>query len=169
MRRSRTILLVFVLTSAGAGWAQEPKETRNSSQPLESFPEPATIGAEANPASRIAIAPKSPNPPKAPKLNFILLGGLAYAAAGMDMHDTEDSINRCKRHYCLGDPEGDPIARPLTHLPAPAYYATGFAMVTGVNWLGWKMGRSARWHKVWWLAQTVAISLNTEGVYSHHH
>jgi hypothetical protein len=31
--------------------------------------------------------------------------------------------------------ESDPLARPFARLPAPAYYATGLALATGVNWL----------------------------------
>jgi hypothetical protein len=34
--------------------------------------------------------------------------------------------------------ETDPFARPFAKLPAPAYYATGLAMATGLNWLSWK-------------------------------
>jgi hypothetical protein len=42
------------------------------------------------------------------------------------------------------------LAKPLAGLPTPAYCAAGALFATGVNWLGWKMARSPRWHKIWW-------------------
>jgi hypothetical protein len=158
-----------LLARAGLCWAQDAEGSQAPVPPTETFPTPHDFRATPVSAKESVSPQKQKNSPKDPKLEFLLLSGLAYAAAGMDMHDTVDSINRCKHYHCVGDAEGDPVARPFTHLPTPAYYVSGYALVTGVNWLGWKLGKSARGRKVWWLPQTIAISLNTQGVYSHHH
>jgi hypothetical protein len=52
----------------------------------------------------------------------------------------------------------DPVVRPFLRLPAPAYYASAAMFATGVNFLRWKMARSGRWHKIWWLPQVTSIA-----------
>src|SRR5882724_9706440 len=59
--------------------------------------------------------------------------------------------------------EADPLARPFVKLPAPAYYAVGLAMATGLNWISWKMGHSRRWHTLAAIPQLLAIAGNTHG------
>lgn len=86
---------------------------------------------------------------------FILLGAGVYAAATFDMRE---SLSLRPRFH-----EDDPLAKPLAHLPAPAYLATGAAFATGVNWIAWKMARSERWRSVWWLAQLCSIAGNVSG------
>jgi hypothetical protein len=93
-----------------------------------------------------------------------------YAAAALDMHATEETAERVRRvhrqypffqlDYSF---EGDPLARPFVKLPAPAYYACGAAFATGVNWLSFRMSRSKRFHKIWWLPQAFSIAGNTHG------
>jgi hypothetical protein len=89
---------------------------------------------------------------------FLLLSTGVYAAATMDMQ--ESASLRPWFH------EDDPLAKPFAKLHLPAYYATGFAFATGVNWLGWRMARSERWHRVWWLPQVCSIAGNLMG-YAH--
>ena len=60
--------------------------------------------------------------------------------------------------------ETDPLARPFVHLPTPAYYATGLALATGVNWLSWKMAHSRRFHRLAPLPQLAAIAGNLYGL-----
>jgi hypothetical protein len=97
------------------------------------------------------------------KVQFFALSTGVYAAAAADMHQTLQM-----RHYSWWS-ETDPLARPFVHLPAPAYYATGFALATGVNWLAWKMGRSRKWHKLAPWPQLFAIGGNTYGFKSNHY
>jgi hypothetical protein len=59
--------------------------------------------------------------------------------------------------------ETDPLAKPIVRLPAPAYYATGLVLATGVNWLSWKMGHSRKWHKLAPLPQLLSITGNMLG------
>jgi hypothetical protein len=89
---------------------------------------------------------------------FILLSTGVYAAATMDM---QESVSLRPRFH-----EDDPLAKPFANLPLPAYYATGLAFATGLNWLGWRMARSERWHSVWWLPQVCSIAGNLMG-YAH--
>ena len=79
-----------------------------------------------------------------PRSFFVLSAGV-YAAAGLDMQRSEAMLPDFD--------ERDPIARPFLRLPTPAYYASAALFATGMNFLGWKMARSARWHKIWWVPQ----------------
>ena len=91
------------------------------------------------------------------KKRFIFLSAAVYGASLADMHQTM-RIRNCSWWY-----EKDPVARPFVKLPAPAYYAAGLAMATGINWLSWKMGHSRRWHKVAVIPQMLSIAGNTYG------
>jgi hypothetical protein len=103
-----------------------------------------------------------------PKRLWLSLSALTYTAAALDMHATADAVQLKKKYpaFYLGNPEADPIARPFVKLPAPAYYACGFALATGVNWLGYRMSRSRKWRKVWWLPQSISMSTNGYGYYT---
>jgi hypothetical protein len=48
-------------------------------------------------------------------------------------------------------------------LPAPAYYASATLFATGINFLGAKMVRSERWHKIWWIPQIGSMAGNLAG------
>ena len=85
---------------------------------------------------------------------FGLLSMGVYGLASLDMHET---VATCACH------EHDPLARPLTKLPTPAYYVSGVALATGVNWIAWKMAHSRRWHRIWWLPQVAAMAGNLWG------
>ncbi len=86
---------------------------------------------------------------------FLPLTAGVYAAAFLDMHE---SVSRRPRFE-----ERDPLAKPLTVLPAPGYYAAGSAFSSSMNWLGWKMSRSKHWHRFWWLPQVTSICGNVFG------
>ncbi len=86
---------------------------------------------------------------------FLVLSVGVYAAAFMDMGES-DSLRPWFK-------EQDPLAKPFATMPTPAYYITGVAFATGINWLGLKMARSERWHRVWWLPQVCSIAGNLIG------
>jgi hypothetical protein len=125
---------------------------------------PVSLTHEALPDSKIPTRPSlTPLPrfePRKPvkdehKRLFWMMSAGVYTAAAFDMHETE-SLRPHFREY-------DPLARPLVGLPAPAYYAAGALFATGVNWLGWKMARSPRWHKIWWVPQVTSMAGNLAG------
>jgi hypothetical protein len=97
------------------------------------------------------------------KIRFVLLSTAVYGAALADMHQTLK-----ERNYSWWR-ETDPLAKPFVRLPTPAYYATGLAMATGLNWLGWKMARSRRWRKLSPVPQLLTISGNLYGFRSNLH
>jgi hypothetical protein len=114
---------------------------------------PSTL--EANP-----LQSRTNPPPHFSKARFLILGTAVYGAAFADMHQT-----LAVRHYSWWH-ENDPLAKPLIGLPTPAYYVTGLAMATGVNWLGWKMAHPRRWHKLAPVPQILAASGNLDGFHS---
>jgi hypothetical protein len=100
------------------------------------------------------------------KKQFLVLSSAVYAAGIADMHQTM-RVRDYSWWY-----ETDPLAKPIVRLPGPAYYATGLALATGVNWLSWKMGHSRKWHKLAPLPQLLSITGNMLGFksncYSHY-
>jgi hypothetical protein len=95
--------------------------------------------------------------PRKPLINarfspYVILSAGVYSAAWLDMTETQSSMPNFT--------EADPLARPFLLLPKPLYYASGTMLGTAVNWLGWKMQRSERWHRIWWLPQAVSIATN---------
>jgi hypothetical protein len=92
--------------------------------------------------------------PALPKSFFVLSAGV-YTAAGLDTQQSESMLP----HF----DEKDPVVRPFLRLPAPAYYASAALFATGVNFLGWKMARFGRWHKIWWLPQGASMAGNLAG------
>jgi len=87
---------------------------------------------------------------------FLTLSAGVYTMALLDMEATVTTPGWRSN-------ELDPLVKPFTQLPTPLYIAGGVGLATGINWLGWKMGRSHRWHKVWWLPQTCSIGANAYG------
>lgn len=119
--------------------------------------------ADARIPTGIALTPLPPLPraePRRavqtalPKTFFVLSAGV-YTAAGLDMQQSESMLP----HF----DEKDPLARPFLRLPAPAYYASAALFATGINFLGWKMARSERWHKIWWVPQVASMAGNLAG------
>ncbi|MFI5106359.1 MAG: hypothetical protein ACHP79_15660, partial [Terriglobales bacterium] len=87
----------------------------------------------------------------------LILSAGVYGASFADMRET---LKQRKFPWWY---EADPLARPLVRLPTPAYYATGFALATGLNWISWKMGHSRRWHRLAAVPQLLAIGGNSYG------
>jgi hypothetical protein len=97
-----------------------------------------------SPARSVVPNPFQPKPKSQAsfsKTRFILFSAAVYTASIAYMHQTLE-VRKNPWWY-----ETDPLARPFARMPAPAYYATGLAMATGLNWLSWKMGHSHRWRK----------------------
>jgi hypothetical protein len=91
---------------------------------------------------------------------FVFLCAGVYTAAILDMHQTL-AVRPSPWWY-----ETNPLAKPFVRLPAPAYYATGLALATGVNWLSWKMSHSRRWHKFAPIPQVLSIAGNLYGYHT---
>jgi hypothetical protein len=128
----------------------------------------AGIGVQAQKLQEDPVPVKKPATLRVPKIPWLSLSAATYTAAAFDMHATAKAVELGKKYpaFYLGYPEADPIARPLVRLPRPAYYACGFALATGVNWLGYRMSRSHKWRKVWWLPQSISISANSYGYHT---
>jgi hypothetical protein len=102
---------------------------------------PSGVALQPLPHSELCKAVK----PAAPKSYWVLPAGV-YTAAGLDMQRSESMLPNFD--------ERDPIVRPFLRLPAPAYFASAALFATGINFLGWKMARSERWHKIWWFRRS---------------
>ena len=119
-----------------------------------------TTAADSKIPSGAVLAPLSHSElhravkPPLPRSYWALTVGV-YTAAGLDTQRSEAMLPDFD--------ERDPIARPFLRLPAPACYASAALFATGMNFLGWKMARSARWHKIWWVPQLTSMAGNLEG------
>jgi hypothetical protein len=159
----RTILGIFFLgsiTTASTSFAQSDP---SAPIPILSLTIPAAPPTEATPKLSLP-APKPAPLTRAPvsvahpsKARFIILSAAVYGASLADMHQTL-AVRNFYWWY-----ETDPLARPFVHLPTSAYYATGLAMATGVNWLSWKMAHSRRWNKLAPIPQLLTIGGNLYG------
>jgi hypothetical protein len=128
------------------------------------LPEPHSAHSNSTPLVRSPVRP--PIQPAHLVLSqrvekkFILLSAGVYGAAILDMHQT---LAVRSSHWWY---ETDPLAKPFVRLPASAYYATGLALTTGVNWLSWKMSRSRPWHELAPIPQVLSIIGNLYGFHS---
>jgi hypothetical protein len=127
---------------------REPKSADSNSTPLVRSPVPRPIRPAHIVLSRHV------------EKEFILLSAGVYTAAILDMHQTL-AVRSSPWWY-----ETDPLAKPFVRLPAPAYYVTGLALATGVNWLSWKMGHSRRWRKLAPIPQIISIGGNLYGFHT---
>jgi len=153
-----TFLMMLVLPAAGTA------QTHSYDPVLDPTIVPAETGSgdrrfELPVISRVneSHAPIKAGRARFHKEQFLILSTAVYGAAFADMHQT---VKYRKYDWWY---ESDPLARPFVHLPSPAYYAAGFALATGVNWISWKMGRSKRWHRLAPIPQLLAIVGNTYG------
>ena len=101
--------------------------------------------------------PKPKTPLKLGLTKRELLEAIAGQGAALaDEITTERNLHR-------GYGEGDPLARPLTRLPEPAYIASGAALTAGLTYAAHKLKQSR--HKILRaigdVAQDVQIGLNT--------
>jgi hypothetical protein len=60
-------------------------------------------------------------------------------------------------------PEIDPVLKPIVELPNPAYVAMTYVLISGLDLVSWKMERSNRFHKIWWVPLVLQIGGNTWG------
>jgi hypothetical protein len=89
----------------------------------------------------------------------------SLGAAAADVYCTTQILRE-------GGYETDPLARPFTNLPTPAYAAVSMAGAAGVDWLGLRMQRSRHlWiRRFWWAPQIAQIQFNIVGAaYSARH
>jgi hypothetical protein len=67
------------------------------------------------------------------------------------------------QQYC-GFTEHNPIERPFTSLPKPAYYSWKLGESALSSYVGLRMKRSHRWYRhIWWLPQTVNVASGIVG------
>jgi hypothetical protein len=167
---SRSIrILTFLAALPAALFAASPAFPQTGPFPAKPAPsklllEPRT--ADSNSPRLVRPVSKPPIKPSRTLLShlyekkFILLSAGVYTAAILDMHQTL-AVRSSPWWY-----ETDPLAKPFVRLPAPAYYATGLALATGVNWLSWKMARSHRWRKLAPIPQVLSIGGNLYGFHT---
>jgi len=128
-----------------------PSGDKGSEPAIHSTSEPIRVGPK--PKSTPPLSGRYPS-----KTAFLTLSAAVYAAAWIDMHRTY-TLSKLPGSF----KEADPFVRPLLKLPEPAYYATGFALATGVNYLGWRMSRSRRFHRIWFIPQALTLAGNIYG------
>lgn len=156
---------MVALFAAPAVMAQTDSSAAGSNLALLNTGRNSTDSTSALQPRRPAADPfqlKSKSPAPSSKTEFILLSAGVYAASLADMHQTLSV-----RNYSWWS-ETDPLARPIVHLPTPAYYATGLAMATGINWLSWKMAHSRRFHRLAPIPQLLTMGGNLYGFRTNH-
>jgi len=117
-----------------------------------------TTLADARPLDIYQPAERPPQPTLGPRFvppvrenhvhGVLLLAPVVYVAALLDMHQTSSQLP----HFH----EYDALARPFLKLPTPLFYTSGMVLATGLNLAAWKMDRSPRLHRMWWVAQTAS-------------
>lgn len=82
--------------------------------------------------------------------------GFAFAASDVDC--TVQILRQ-------GGYESNPLARPITNLPTPAYVAVSMIGEAGVDWFGLKLQESRNpWlRRFWWAPQLYMIQANVYG------
>ena len=127
----------------------------------------ARVWKVSEPPAVSAVRPISPSPKPIGKKQlskaFFLTSAGVYSAALLDMRNTRNDMNFCNSHPGYVCRENNPLARPFVGLPVPAYYASGLALATGINWLSWKMARSQKFRQVWFLPQLASMAANGWG------
>jgi hypothetical protein len=146
----------FVPQSKAQGYWVETAARAAAFEPKAKAAESKTESPEPNAIRKSADA-KTLSAARFHKTQFLILGAAVYGASLADMHQT-----LAERKYSWWY-ERDPLAKPFVRLPAPAYYAAGLAMATGLNWISWKMGHSRKWHRLAPIPQVLAIAGNTYG------
>lgn len=93
---------------------------------------------------------------------FMALSGAAYGMAYADVVRTVRLRNWASENG-RNFHERNPLTRWAVY-STPAMLAGTGVLVTGANYLSWRMKTSSGgWRKVWWLPQVVAIGLNATG------
>lgn len=162
-RSIRTMAFLGVLSAAPAVLAQtESPEAKPKLSVLliDLNPSESSSATLVRPFERAPIKPGRAVLSRASKKRFLLLSAAVYGAALADMHRTLE-VRKNSWWY-----ETDPLAKPFVRLPTPAYYVTGLAMATGLNWLSWKMAHSKRWHRLASIPQLLSIGGNLYGFQS---
>jgi hypothetical protein len=159
----RSIFGVAILTAVFFAPESKGQSCEAESVPRPSLLVPAVTIPEVKAESVAPIAIKKSNGAitvsavRFRKTQFLIRSAAVYGASLADMHQTLR-----ERSYSWWY-EKDPLARPFVRLPAPAYYATGLALATSLNWISWKMGRSRKWHRLAAVPQLLAIGGNIYG------
>ncbi|HUL35414.1 MAG TPA: hypothetical protein VL128_16125 [Candidatus Eisenbacteria bacterium] len=174
---ARFVLLVF-LCSARSVNGQSASSSQNV---LSENPAPKASARDMNESAGESAKAAAINNPAARSHRFTMTTNLwiasslaVYTAAALDMNATEETVRRVNalhkrvpwfpENYSF---ESNPLARPLLKLPAPAYYACGIALATGINYVGLRMSHSKRFRRVWWLPQALSVAGNTHGYLSY--
>jgi hypothetical protein len=124
---------------------------------LDLNPSESNSATLLRPFERAPIKPGRAVLSRASKKRFLLLSAAVYGAA-LAEHASDLGVRKNSWWY-----ETDPLAKPFVRLPTPAYYVTGLAMATGLNWLSWKMAHSGRWHRLAPIPQLLSIGGNLYG------
>jgi hypothetical protein len=158
VRRILVVMIFEVIFASAPVMAQAdpPDSNPTLSGPLLGIARRGSHTPTERPAKANPLAQK-PNPQHFSKAGFVFLSTVVYGAAIIDMQRTLE-VKRLPWWH-----ETDPLAKPLVRLPAPAYYATGLALATSVNWFSWRMAHSRRWRKLSVIPQLIAISGNLYG------
>jgi hypothetical protein len=154
--RVRRILVVMILRAVFATVPVMAQADPPASNPKLAIARSGSHTPTERPVEANPLAHKS-NPQRFSKTGFVFLSAAVYGAAIVDMQRTLE-VRRLPWWY-----ETDPLAKPFVRLPPPAYYATGLALATGVNWLSWKMAHSRRWRKLAPIPQVLSIGGNLYG------
>lgn len=90
---------------------------------------------------------------------YVALAAAGVASAALDVRETISF----RREYGPAFRELDPLASRVVALPTPGYAIVSAMELAAMEFVGYRLSRSRRFRRVWWIPQAAQIAANSYG------